>query len=112
MADEKLIALIHDEKHAEFNEYAQAIAAENVRMDLTNAKLRACDLRKFDLRGADLTGAYLRLTDLRGLDLSATLMDGASIGEAKISGVLFPPDLPAPEIQISHEHGTRMRATR
>ncbi|MBI4239087.1 MAG: pentapeptide repeat-containing protein [Deltaproteobacteria bacterium] len=112
MADEQLVALMHDEKHAEFNEYARKIAEQNMRMDLSHAKLRACDLRKFDLRGADLTGAYLRLTDLRGLDLSTTLLDGASIGEAKISGVLFPPDLPATEIQLSHLHGTRMRATR
>jgi len=41
--------------------------------------------------------------------LSTTLLDGASIGGAKISGTLFPRNLDAEEITLSLVHGTRMR---
>lgn len=76
--------------------------------------LRGCDLRGLDLRGLDAAGldfsdCYFRQTDLRGLDLSQTNMDGASINACKISGVLFPAELSASEIELSLLHGTRMR---
>ena len=48
--------------------------------------------------------------DLRGLDLFYADLDGASIHEAKISGVRFPPSLAADEISMSLHLGTRMRA--
>ncbi len=78
--------------------------------------LRACDLRGLDLRGLDATGldlgdCYLRQSDLRGVDLSQTNLDGASINACKISGVLFPYELSAAEIELSLLHGTRMRYT-
>ena len=76
--------------------------------------LRGCDLRGLDLRGLDAGGldfrdCYFRQTDLRGIDLSKANLDGASINACKISGVLFPKELSAPEIELSLLHGTRMR---
>ena len=76
--------------------------------------LRGCDLRGLDLRGLDADGldfsdCYFRQSDLRGVDLSKTKMDGASINACKISGVLFPVELSASEIELSLLHGTRMR---
>jgi hypothetical protein len=41
--------------------------------------------------------------------LSKANMDGASINACKISGVLFPAELSASEIELSLLHGTRMR---
>ena len=76
--------------------------------------LRGCDLRGLDLRGLDAVGldfrdCYFRQSDLRGVDLSKTNLDGASINACKISGVLFPIELSAQEIELSLLHGTRMR---
>lgn len=76
--------------------------------------LRGCDLRGLDLRGLEADGldfsdCYFRQSDLRGVDLSNTKMEGASINACKISGVLFPSDLSASEIELSLLHGTRMR---
>lgn len=76
--------------------------------------LRGCDLRGLDLRGLDADGldfsdCYFRQSDLRGVDLSKANMDGASINACKISGVLFPRELSASEIELSLLHGTRMR---
>ena len=67
--------------------------------------LRGCDLRSLDLRGLDTGGldfrdGYFRQTDLRGVDLSKANPDGASINACKISGVLFPPELSASEIEL------------
>lgn len=78
--------------------------------------LRGCDLRGLDLRGLDADGlnfadCYFRQSDLRGIDLSKANLDGASINACKISGVLFPRELSASEIELSLLHGTRMRYT-
>ena len=76
--------------------------------------LRGCDLRGLDLRGLDADGldfsdCYFRQSDLRGVDLSKARLDGASINACKVSGVLFPAELSASEIELSLLHGTRMR---
>lgn len=76
--------------------------------------LRGCDLRGLDLRGLETDGldfsdCYFRQSDLRGVDFSKAKLDGASINACKISGVLFPPELSASEIELSLLHGTRMR---
>jgi uncharacterized protein YjbI with pentapeptide repeats len=76
--------------------------------------LRGCDLRGLDLRGLEADGldfsdCYFRQSDLRGVDLSRAVLDGASINACKISGVLFPAELTASEIELSLLHGTRMR---
>ena len=77
--------------------------------DLAGADFRGLDLRGLIADGLDLSGCYFRQSDLRGVDLSKTNLLGASIHGAKISGVYFPADLPADEILMSLEHGTRMR---
>jgi len=56
-------------------------------------------------------GAYLVGLE-RGLDLSGARLDGASLHGAKVGGVFFPHALPAPEILLSLEHGTRLRSDR
>ncbi|MEC4889764.1 MAG: pentapeptide repeat-containing protein [Nitrospira sp.] len=76
--------------------------------------LRSCDLRGLDLRGLDAAGldfsdSYFRQSDLRGIDFSQSNLRGASINACKISGVLFPAELSASEIELSLLQGTRMR---
>lgn len=76
--------------------------------------LRACDLRGLDLRGLDAAGldftdCYFRQSDLRGIDFSQSNLRGSSINACKISGVLFPEELSASEIELSLLQGTRMR---
>lgn len=76
--------------------------------------LKCCDFRSLDLKGIDavgldLRGAYFRQADLRGVDFRGSLLDGCSINGAKISGTYFPLNIPAQEILLSLEHGTRMR---
>ena len=77
--------------------------------DLRGCDLRGLDLRGLDADGLDLSDCYFRQSDLRGVDLSTATLDGASINACKISGVLFPPELSASEIELSLLHGTRMR---
>lgn len=62
-----------------------------------------------NVEGLDLSGCYFRQTDLRGLDFRKSRLEGASINAAKISGVYFPDELTAGEIELSLLHGTRMR---
>jgi len=76
--------------------------------------LRSCDMRGLDLRGLDATGldfrdSYFRQSDLWGIDFSQSNLQGVSINACKISGVLFPAELSAAEIELSLLHGTRMR---
>lgn len=78
--------------------------------DLTNVDLRGLDLRGLDTAGLDFSDSYFRDTDLRGVDFSEAVLDGASIRGARISGTKFPRDIPAEEIRLSWELGTRMRA--
>jgi len=77
--------------------------------DLRGANLRGLDLRNMDARGLDMSNCYLRHADLRGVDFSETRLDGASINGARISGAYFPAELSAEEINLSLQHGTRMR---
>lgn len=106
MADQRALNLVQEDRPAEFNRLVEA--AGDV-VDLSQGVFRGDDLRKFHLHKADMRGAYLRNADLRGLDLSEANLDGASMKDAKISGTLFPRDLPAQEIQLSLEHGNRVR---
>jgi hypothetical protein len=43
------------------------------------------------------------------VDLSEAKLDGASMKDAKVSGVMFPRDLPSDEIMMTLAHGTRIR---
>jgi uncharacterized protein YjbI with pentapeptide repeats len=79
--------------------------------------LRGCDFRGIDLRGIeasnlDLSDCYLRQADLRGLDLRSCKMQGASLHAAHVSGVYFPSELTAAEIDMSVRLGTRLRYSR
>ncbi len=84
-------------------------ARDRGEIDLSNSNLRGSDLRKFDLSRFVLRGAYLREANLRGQDLSNHDLAGCSLRNAKVAGVLFPDDLSPEEIQLSLEHGTRLR---
>lgn len=106
MADPRALNLIQEERFLDFN---NLVDSNDGYVDLTGAHLRGYDLRKCKLRRADLTGAYLRSADLRSLDLSEAKLDGASIKEAKVSGALFPRNLPPDEIGLSLMYGTRLR---
>ncbi len=106
MADETAVDFLVNEKLLGFNNYVDSLP---VVVDLSDAKLRARDLRGCRLDRANLQNAYLRLCDLRGLDLSEANLEGASIKDAKISGVLFPQNLDPQEIMMSLVHGTRLR---
>lgn len=103
--DDPLYKLLLDEKIKEFN----AARAEGKTVDLRGAQLRGRDLRIINVDGLDMRDAYLRGADLRGIDFRNTQMEGVSICEAKISGCFFPRELPADEIRLSLEKGTRMR---
>ena len=79
-----------------------------------NCDLKSCDLRGLDLRGLNAAGldfsdCYFRQSDLRGIDFSESNLRGASINACKISGVLFPQELSASEIELSLLQGIRMR---
>jgi len=107
MADERALTLIQEDKHLQFNAYVEQLP--DGRVDLSDAHLRSYDLRKFNLSKANLSNAYMRAVDLRGQDLSQCLMNGASLAEAKVSGVAFPVNLSPQEIMMSLQHGTRLR---
>jgi uncharacterized protein YjbI with pentapeptide repeats len=51
----------------------------------------------------------LRDADFRGCDLRHVDLEGASMHNAKISGTYFPDNLTPEEIQLSVQHGTRIR---
>jgi uncharacterized protein YjbI with pentapeptide repeats len=97
--------ILFEENAAAFNQ----LVAQGKIPDLSNQNLSDLDLRNFNLTHANLSGAYMRGTNLKGLDLSGANLNGASIKNASISGCLFPKGLHAQEIQMSYEHGTRMR---
>jgi uncharacterized protein YjbI with pentapeptide repeats len=80
--------------------------------DLRGVDLRGLDLRGLDASGLDFTGSYFRDTDLRGIDFSQAVLEGCSFYGAKVSGAYFPPELPADEIRLSVELGTRVRYRR
>ncbi len=97
--------LLRDDKVEEFNERR----AKGEPCNLQNADLRGLDLRGLDARGLDLRGCYFRQADLRGIDFREARLEGASIKGAKISGAYFPSGLEAAELDLSLNHGTRMR---
>lgn len=85
------------------------LASRGKAIDLTHTNLRGADLRHANLRKADLRGAYCHSADLRGVDLSEAQLEGASIHLARVSGAYFPPNVPADEIHLSMDLGTRIR---
>ena len=102
----KFHSYIRDEEPEKFNKEIETLDSP---VDLEGCDLSNLDLRGFNLRTANLKNSYLKHADLRGVDLSEAQMEGASINQARISGAYFPRNLPAREIQLSVEHGTRLR---
>jgi uncharacterized protein YjbI with pentapeptide repeats len=78
-------------------------------VDFSDGDLRGTDFRNADLTKVDLRGAYLKDADLRGMDLRKVNLEGASIHNARIGGTYFPPNIPAAEIELSVQYGTRIR---
>ena len=103
--NDPLYQLLLDEKIKEFNE----ARAQGKTVDLRGAQLRGRDLRIMNADGLDMRDVYLRGADLRGIDFRNTHLEGASICEAKISGCFFPREIPADELRLSLEKGTRLR---
>ena len=62
-----------------------------------------------NVEGIDFSNSYFRQSDLRGVNFKTCNLEGASIYNARISGVYFPENLSPDEIKLSLEHGTRMR---
>ena len=100
-----LYFLLKDGKIEEFNRRREA--GETV--DLRGADLRHANLRCLQAIGLDLRDCQLGNADLRGIDLRKANLEGASIAGAKISGTYFPAALSAEEINLSLQHGTRLR---
>ena len=97
--------LLREGKITEFNTRLEGGEKPN----LANCDFRSVDLRGMEVAGVDFSGSYFRQADLRGVDLSQCNLQGASIHATHISGTLFPAELSAQEILLSHQHGTRMR---
>jgi len=97
--------LLRDGKIEKFNHYKN----KGKKCDLTSCDFRALDLQGMDATGLDMSNCYFRLADLRGVDFSQTILDGASIHDAKISGTYFPAEFSSDEITMSLIRGTRMR---
>ncbi|TFG64027.1 MAG: pentapeptide repeat-containing protein [Nitrospirales bacterium] len=105
LSADKMYQLLRDGKITEFN--ARFEGGE--KPEFANCDFRSVDLRGMEITGVDFSGSYFRQADLRGLDFSQCNLEGASIHGAQISGVLFPKELSAQEILLSHQQGTRMR---
>ena len=103
--DDPMYRLLREGKTEEFNQRR----AEGEACDLRGADFRSVDLTGLNAEGLDLSDCYFRMSNLRGVDFSKACLQGASIHGAQISGVYFPVELRADEINLSLEHGTRMR---
>jgi uncharacterized protein YjbI with pentapeptide repeats len=108
MSADPMYLLLREGRVEDFNRRKAA----GERCDLTGCHFRGTDLKGLDADGLDLSNAYLRQADLRGLDLSKARLEGASLHAAHISGVLFPVELEAMEIEMSVRLGTRLRYRR
>lgn len=100
-------ALLLAEDIAGFN----ALRATGEEISLRGAMLRGLDLRGLDGHRLDLRDACLRGCDLRGVDLRTAQLEGATLAEARVSGCYFPANLPATEIRLALEKGTRLRCS-
>jgi hypothetical protein len=103
---QKKLPLFYEEGGREkFNE----LVAQGKVSHLQNQNLEKLDLRGYSLSNMDLRGSYMRGADLSGLDLRGANLSGVSLKDANVSGCFFPKDLPADEIRLSLEFGTRVR---
>lgn len=102
---EPLYQLLREGKIEEFNQRKAA----GEKSDLTHCDFRNIDLRDINADGIDFSHSYFHQADLRGVNFRNTRLEGASINGARISGVYFPDELDAEEINLSLTHGIRMR---
>jgi uncharacterized protein YjbI with pentapeptide repeats len=105
VSDDRMYLLLKDRLIAEFNE--RRAAGEEARV--AGCDCSSLDLRGLEADGLDLRDARLDHADLRGIDLSGANLAGATLYGARVSGARFPAELPAAEIGLSLEHGTRLR---
>lgn len=103
-----LFQLLIEENIESFNQQKPQYISSG-HLDFQGADLRGLNLRGLDAAGIDFRNAYFRSCDLRGIDFRETLLEGASMNRAKISGCYFANDLPAEEIVMSLTAGTRIR---
>jgi len=103
--DSPLYALLHKDDIAGFNLQRPKTGT----VDMAAGDFRGLDLRELNAANIDFTDAYFRSADLRGVDLRHSLLEGASIAHAQISGTYFPAELSADEILMSVNFGTRLR---
>ena len=105
LLDTPLYALLHKDDIAGFNNERPQ---EGI-IDMVGGDFRGLDLRELNADGIDFTNGYFRSADLRGIDFSTSILEGASLAHAQISGAYFPPELSADEILMSMNFGTRLR---
>lgn len=103
--DDPMYRLLREGDVKTFNSEKEKVA----KVDLSDCDFRSVDLKGMDAAGVDFSGCYFRQADLRGVDFSEANLRGASINGSKVSGVYFPKQLTALEIELSLIHGTRMR---
>lgn len=103
-----LYQLITEEKIDAFNSQ-KAQYTHSGMLNFQDADLRGLNLRGLDASDIDFRNAYFRSCDLRGIDFRKSLLEGASMNRAKISGCYFSEELSAEEIVMSLTTGTRMR---
>ncbi len=100
-----LYQMLRQEDIDSFNENRDTLDTS----ELTGGDYRGRDLRKVNARGLNFANAYFRNCDLSGIDFRETNLEGASLMDAKVSGVYFPHEISADEIRLSLDHGTRLR---
>jgi uncharacterized protein YjbI with pentapeptide repeats len=105
LSADPMYLLLREGRPEEFNRRRKA----GQKFDFRGCNFRGLDLREMEPTGIDFANAYFRQTDLRGLDLSTCHLEGASLHGAHVSGVLFPRELEAHEIEVSVRLGTRLR---
>ncbi|MEY8248433.1 MAG: pentapeptide repeat-containing protein [Bermanella sp.] len=105
ISQDPMYQLLRDEDIPQFNK----LKAQGKTCDLSGCDFRGLDLREMDVRGLDFSNAYFRGADLRSIDFRGARLAGASLADAKISGCFFPDNLPAQEILMSLQQGTRLR---
>jgi uncharacterized protein YjbI with pentapeptide repeats len=100
-----LYQLLRQEDIKSFNEQRDNLDTSQLR----SGDYRGRDLRNMNASGLDFSDSYFRNADLSGIDFRSTNLEGASLLDAKLSGTYFPAELPAQEIRLSLDTGTRLR---
>jgi len=106
--DNEMYRLLREGRIEEFNQRKEGGES----CDLKAADFRSVSLVGLNADGLDMSDSYFRMSNLRGTDLRKANLEGASIHGAQISGAYFPAELDATEIELSLQHGTRLRYKR